>query len=105
MEVPDNLRNKIEHFVHGGRFVTSATELFKKPSWFAVFMGQFIEPKGYHPLVDSRPNVDATAQFAATAQWVDRVAERMPMHGDFIARNAAAPAEMPAEEPAEELAE
>jgi tryptophan halogenase len=73
--------------------VTSATELFKKQSWFAVFMGQFIEPQAYHPLVDSRPNVDAAGQLAATAQWVERVAERMPTHAEFIARNAAAPAE------------
>jgi tryptophan halogenase len=93
MEIPDNLRNKIDHFRHSGRFVTSATELFKKQSWFSVFMGQFIEPTAYHPLVDSRPNVDAAGQLAATAQWVERVAERMPTHAEFIARNAAAPAE------------
>ena len=93
MEIPDNLQNKIDHFRHSGRFVTTATELFKKQSWFAVFMGQFIEPTAYHPLVDSRPNVDAAGQLAATAQWVERVAERMPTHAEFIARNAAAPAE------------
>ena len=46
MELPENLQNKIDHFRNAGRFVTSATELFKKPSWFAVFMGQFIEPHG-----------------------------------------------------------
>lgn len=90
MKVPDNLQNKIDHFRQGGRFVTTATELFKKPSWFAVFMGQFIEPKSYHPLVDSRPSVAAAGHFKATAQWVERVVERMPEHGEFIARNCAA---------------
>ena len=73
MELPENLQNKYRPFPQRGRFVTPATELFKKPSWFAVFMGQFIEPTAYHPLVDSRPSVDAAGQFAATANWVDRL--------------------------------
>jgi tryptophan halogenase len=53
-------------------------------------MGQFVEPAGYHPLVDSRPGVDAAAHFAAIADWVDRTVDSMPEHGDFIARNCKA---------------
>jgi tryptophan halogenase len=90
MEVPESLQLVIDHFRSAGRFVSPVTNLFKKPSWFAVFMGQFIEPTGYHPLVDSRPGVDAAAHFAAIANWVDRTVENMPEHGDFIARNCKA---------------
>ena len=87
MELPEIAAAQIDHFRNGGRFVTSATELFKKPSWFAVFMGQFIEPTAYHPLVDSRPDVDATAHFAATTNGSTEPSSSMPEHGDFIARN------------------
>jgi tryptophan halogenase len=90
MELPEALQRKIDHFRNAGRFVISPTELFKKSSWFAVFMGQFIEPNGYHPLVDSRPRVDAAAQLKAIADWVQRTADKMPEHGEFIARNCKA---------------
>ena len=90
MEVPETLQRVIDHFRSSGRFVSPPTNLFKKSSWFAVFMGQFIEPAAYHPLVDSRPGVDAAAHFAAIANWVDRTVDAMPEHGNFIARNCKA---------------
>jgi tryptophan 7-halogenase len=93
MKVPESLQRVIDHFRSSGRFASPATNLFTKPSWFAVFMGQFIEPQGYHPLVDSRPGVDAAAHFAAITNWVDRTVDNMPEHGEFIARNCAAPTE------------
>ena len=49
MEVPELLQRVMDHFRSAGRFACPATNLFTKPSWFAVFMGQFIEPAGYHP--------------------------------------------------------
>ena len=80
----------IDHFRAAGRFASPATNLFTKSSWFAVFMGQFVEPDGLSPLVDSRPGVDAAAHFAAITNWVDRTVDNMPEHGDFIARNCKA---------------
>ena len=90
MKVPEKLQGKIDHFRTSGRFVTAPTELFHKSSWFAVMMGQFIEPRAYHPLVDSRLNVDAPARFNEIVEWVQRTAEKMPRHGDFIDRNCKA---------------
>jgi tryptophan halogenase len=91
MEVPESLQRVIDHFRTAGRFGNPPQNLFTKSSWFAVFMGQFVEPKAYHPLVDSRPGVDAAAHFATIANWVDRTVDNMPEHGEFIARNCKAP--------------
>jgi hypothetical protein len=55
-----------------------------------VCMGQFVEPRAYHPLVDAR-SVDAPAQFEQIAAWVARTVDKMPLHGEFIERNCVAP--------------
>jgi tryptophan halogenase len=91
MEVPESLQRVIDHFRNAGRFAGPAHNLFTKSSWFAVFMGQFVEPRGYHPLVDSRGDVDAAAYFATITDWVDRTVDGMPEHGEFITRNCKAP--------------
>ncbi len=87
MDIPDTLQESIDLFRGSGRLNPAPTNLFKKPSWFAVFMGQFVEPQAYHPLVDSRPNVDSKAHLDQIVQWVDQVANRMPEHATFIERN------------------
>lgn len=90
MDVPDTLKTAIENFRTSGRFVVESHDLFKKPSWFSVMMGQFVEPASYHPLVDSRDRVDAERKLAAIAALVNTTVERMPEHGTFIERNCKA---------------
>jgi tryptophan 7-halogenase len=90
MEIPESLQRKIDHFRAAGRFAGELDGLFRKSSWLAVFMGQFIEPRAYHPLADSRPQIDAAGRIEAIADWVEQVVEKMPDHGTFIERNCKA---------------
>jgi tryptophan halogenase len=91
MELPDLLREKIQIFRSSGRFAFSHQELFQKPSWLAVFIGQFIKPEGYHPLADFHTKVDGGAHIDRIARWCDMAAEKMPKHGEFIERTCKSP--------------
>ncbi len=86
MEIPEELRYKIEHFRSFGRIVTAPLELFRNPSWLAVMMGQLGEPEGYDPMVDQRPQVDYERYLESLRRVTKEAAEAMPTHRDFLAR-------------------
>lgn len=52
MELPDTLQQRIDIYKENGRLYRHDNELFSEPSWFAVFEGQNIRPKRYHPGVN-----------------------------------------------------
>ncbi|RQO61827.1 tryptophan halogenase [Paucibacter sp. KBW04] len=91
MAVPDSLLEKMELYRSNGRIYREANELFWEPSWLQVMHGQGLRPRAYHPLADVRP-------LAQVQDWADNIREVvqrcvgvMPMQGDFIAANCAAP--------------
>ena len=84
---PDGLKRKIEDFRVAGRLIIPKQDLFQKRSWLAVFLGQFVEPLDYHPLVDARPHVHADKQINRQADTIRRMAESMPLHEHFIERH------------------
>ena len=45
MDIPDSLRHKIALFREAGRVFRYDEELFTKPSWVAVMVGQHITPR------------------------------------------------------------
>lgn len=53
MDVPDSLTDKIELFREAGRVFRYEDELFSKPSWVAVLMGQHIMPTSVDPIVET----------------------------------------------------
>ena len=52
MELPETLRERIDIYMENGRLYRENNELFSENSWFAVFEGQNIRPKRYHPVVN-----------------------------------------------------
>jgi len=90
-EPPAELLHKIEHFRSAGRLIVRSAELFQRTSWLAVFVGQFIEPTAYHPLVDARPKVNSAARLKALTKAIGELAESMPLHEKFIERNCRSP--------------
>lgn len=90
MSVPDTLRYKIDHFRGFGRIVSSGTELFQNPSWLAVFVGQFVTPEHYDPLVDQRPRVEAKKHLDSLRRVMREAAEVMPDHRGYIDANCKA---------------
>ena len=55
MSIPDSLSQKIELFREAGRIFRYDDELFSKPSWIAVCLGQNIIPKTHDPIVATVP--------------------------------------------------
>ena len=55
MDIPETLQRKIDLFSEAGRVFRYDDELFSKPSWIAVCLGQNIFPKNYDPVVASLP--------------------------------------------------
>ena len=53
MSLPDSLVYKEEQFVRTGRIVLDTDELFREASWFAVMMGQGLDPTDYNPLAET----------------------------------------------------
>jgi tryptophan halogenase len=65
-------------------------ELFGTPSWAAVMLGQGLVPEEHEPAADAlNPDMIAEAMDKMRESYA-RMAEHMPMHGDFIARSGAA---------------
>lgn len=88
MPIPDELAYKIKHFSAAARLVSPHDELFRNPSWLAVYLGQGIVPKAYDRLADARPGVDAPAQLRRLRELMRAAAQTFPRHEDYIGRLA-----------------
>ncbi|WP_267389370.1 tryptophan halogenase family protein [Sphingomonas sp. GC_Shp_3] len=88
--IPEELAYKVKHFVHDARLVSPDDELFRNPSWLAVYLGQGVIPRGYDRLADLRPQVDAPAQLRRLRDVIRGAAATFPAHDAFIARHCRA---------------
>ncbi|WP_020400643.1 tryptophan halogenase family protein [Kordiimonas gwangyangensis] len=83
MEIPDSLTYKMEQFRRAGRIVAHELELFRNPSWLAVYIGQFIMPERYDPMADMR-GVDGAKMLSGLRRVMSEAAGAMPSHKDFV---------------------
>jgi tryptophan halogenase len=90
MSIPPELQDNIDLFRDSGRFYRNADELFGDISWIEVMLGQRIEPRAWHPLVDQVPAGDVYRFVDGVAQTIDRCVDAMPTHQAFIDRYCAA---------------
>ena len=90
MRVPDELAYKIRHFEAQARLVSPQDELFRNPSWLALYFGQGIIPEEYDSLADARPQVDAAGELRKLRELMRAAALSYPTHDEFIARHCAA---------------
>ena len=86
MEIPDTLRHKISLFREAARVFRYEEELFSRPSWVAVFLGQRITPVRCDPIVASLPHADVHESLESMRLAMLRAAEAMPTHEEFIRR-------------------
>ncbi len=90
MSIPPELQANIDLFTDSGRFFRNADELFADISWIQVMLGQRIEPRAYHPLVDLVPADDIYRFVDGVAATIGRCVDAMPAHQAFIDRCCAA---------------
>jgi tryptophan halogenase len=88
MSLPDAVTDKMAHFTHTGRIVLATDELFKEASWFAVMMGQGLEPADYNPLVDTISAEENRAHLARIEQQIATALRSMTRHEDYIRKQS-----------------
>jgi tryptophan halogenase len=86
MPIPDSLEYKIAHFRERGLMVADERELFKNPSWLAVYIGQGIAPKAAPSLAALRTHVPASERLSQIRSAIDEAATAMTPHDDYLAR-------------------
>ena len=90
MPIPDYLADKIAVFKSYGRVFRENEELFNDTSWFAVMIGQGLEPTGHDPMADVMSDDDLRAKMDNIRGVIAKSAQVMPDHMTFIADNCAA---------------
>jgi tryptophan 7-halogenase len=90
MAVPETLQAKMRLFESHGRIVREGNELFSEVAWLQVMHGQGLRARAYHPLVDSIDAPEIHAYLQGVRELIDRCANVMPGHAEFIARHCAA---------------
>lgn len=90
MSIPDSLKRKIDLFKEAGRIFRYDDELFSKPSWIAVCIGQNILPKSTDPIVGSLPHDQVEHSLGTMRNAMKQATQKMPMHSDFLKQYGAA---------------
>jgi tryptophan 7-halogenase len=89
MSIPTTLQNKVDLFEHNGRVFREASEMFSEISWVEVMLGQRMQPRSYHPLVDALDKQKIVDFLASVENTMKRCVEAMPTHAEFVAQHCA----------------
>lgn len=85
MDVPDSLAHKLELWRSKGRIFREGRELFGTASWVAVLLGQGMVPQAHEPPADAIDEAVISDALDRMRLSYRKMAEQMPLHGDFIA--------------------
>ena len=88
---PDSLLHKWEMYERAAVIVSPPGELFRESSWFAVFTGQNVIPRTYHPSADIPSNDELERRMQLISSDVRKRVEGFPTHDEYIRQNCAAP--------------
>lgn len=86
LEISENLRFKIDQFIENGVISLDARELFGKPSWLAVMVGQGLIPKrapGLSALAGAR-GIPVMKRFSQVKEAIYAATSAMPSHSEAI---------------------
>jgi tryptophan halogenase len=86
MDIPDSLRHRLDLFRETGRVFETELDIFRENSWTQVMLGQGIEPRSYHPIVDMMSENELRQFMQIQRQKVDHVLSQLPTHQEFIDR-------------------
>ena len=84
MEVPDSLTQRIELFREAGRVFRYEDELFSKPSWVAVLLGQNITPKSIDPIVTTVDRTRIGQSLQSMKSAMGGAVTKMRTHREFL---------------------
>lgn len=86
MQIPDTLAQRIALFRESGRYVHRNGELFGRPSWVAVMLGQHVLPETIDPAVASLPHTEVDRKLELIRNAFGDFAETVLPHAEVLAR-------------------
>ena len=86
MDVPEDLKHRINLFRDFGRSNQVEGELFRLDSWTQVMLGQGVVPSSYHPMVELMSEAALKSLLASIAEKVDKDIAGLENHADFVKR-------------------
>src|SRR6187431_1417023 len=89
MEIPDDLKHRMELFKDYGKANQVEGELFRLDSWTQVMLGQGIMPSSYHPIVKLLPERELQNFLNSIATNVNKNITMMSTHEDFVKKYCA----------------
>ncbi len=84
MAVPDSLQSRIDVFRERGMIVNKTGETFRDTSWFAIMMGQGLEPRGHSALIDAQNKDALRDSFHAVRDQITRDVAPLPTQDAFL---------------------
>jgi len=84
MEVPSDLKHRMDLFKEFGRSNQVEGELFRLDSWTQVMLGQGIIPSSYHPMVALMAEPELQSFLASIAADVDKSIAMLSTHEAFV---------------------
>lgn len=87
MDIPGSLARKIDLWRLHGRTFREDAELFSRPSWVAVMLGQNIWPERYDPIADTLDEDRVAGAMAQMREGYRRTALQLPTQEDFLRRS------------------
>ncbi|WP_031236586.1 tryptophan halogenase family protein [Asticcacaulis sp. AC460] len=91
MDIPDSLAFRLESFAEHNQPLVRNHELFKDASWFAVLVGQGMEPKSYNPMADVMPQDEFRWRMQRVREGTAGLAGMMPQHEAYLAKACPSP--------------
>jgi tryptophan halogenase len=91
---PESLTQRWEMYEGTGNIIIEAGLLLKEPSWFAIYTGQGVRPRSYHPFADIPSDAELARRLTILSSDVAKRVASFPMHDDYIRANCASPAMM-----------
>ncbi len=89
---PDSLRERWEMYERTANIIAVPGELFREHSWFAVYTGQGVIPKNYHPFADVTSDEELARRLKLIGEDTRKRVDTFPTHDDYIRAHCAAPA-------------
>ena len=91
IKLTDSLEQRWEMYRQNAHLVVAPHELFKDSSWFAVFTGQGVSPKAYHPFADLPSDAELKRRLELIRGDVEKRMQSFPTHDAYIREQCAAP--------------
>ncbi len=88
---PDSLQQRWEMYESNAVILSPPGDLFRESSWFAVYTGQGVLPRSWHPAADIPPPEELERRLRLISGDVQKRVQGFPTHDEYIRANVAAP--------------